>query len=281
MRKIFHENIIRLHSVLHDERAETVYLVLDYADYGSLDKLLRSSLLDHALLKYVFVRVLSAVAYLHSQGVIHQDIKPSNILLSGGGGVFLSDFGVGHSFQSTAMVVGSPAYQAPEALSDDESGCDWEFNPVEEDVWSLGVTLYQCIFKRLPFVGENVYEIIQEIRSRPVEIPGGTEPELADLLRGMLCVDTAKRWTLEQVRASPFFDGVPPKVQLPVVRPADVDALARYRAVQVKVCDEDYSFAGQCSAHVLVPVDDSPPARIAIPPPTAALLSRSGQTLVS
>jgi serine/threonine-protein kinase 11 len=274
MRKIFHENIIRLHSVLPDEQTEVVYLVLDYADYGSLDKLLRSSLLDPPLVKYVFVRVLSAVAYLHSRGVIHQDIKPANILLSGSGGVFLSDFGVGHSFQSTAMVVGSPAYQAPEAISDDDGECDWECNPVEEDVWSLGVTLYQCLWGRLPFVGENVYEIIQDIRSRPVEIPVGTDPELVALLRGMLCVDPGKRWTMDQVRASAFFAGAPDKVQLPVARP-DAGLLGRHQIVHARVCDENYSFALQCGAPMLGQGDDSPPriAIAAIPPPSSALIS--------
>jgi serine/threonine-protein kinase 11 len=240
MRKIIHPNIARLHSVLHDEEAEVVYLVLDYADCGSLENLVRAGAVDHSLVKYVFVRILGAVSYLHSQGIIHQDIKPSNILLTGNGGVLLSDFGVGHSFQSAAMVVGSPAYQAPEALSDEE--LEWECNPAVEDVWSLGVTLYQCVFGRLPFVGENVFEIVQDIRSRAPEIPKGTAPELASLLKGMLAVDPEKRLTVEEVRASEFFRGAPGKVKLSAGPPVVVDAGGRFKQTYAKVCDQNCSF---------------------------------------
>jgi serine/threonine-protein kinase 11 len=254
MRKIIHPNIIRLHSVLHDEESEVVYLILDYADCGSLENLLISGNLDRNLVKYVFVRVLEAVSYLHSHGIIHQDIKPSNILMSGNGGVFLSDFGVGHSFQSAAMVVGSPAYQAPEALADSEVESEWEFNPAGEDVWSLGVTLYQCLFRRLPFVGENVFEIVQDILRRPLEIEEGTEKEVIELLRGMMTVDPEKRMTLDEVRAAPFFRDAPKEMRLEVRTRGEVvvDTGGRVRLIQARVCDGDCSFARPSLAGVLM-----------------------------
>jgi serine/threonine-protein kinase 11 len=267
MRKIVHEHIIRLHSVLHDEQSEIVYLVLDYADCGSLDHLIRTTRVNVDLLKYVFVRVLEAVSYLHSQGIIHQDIKPSNILLAGNGGVFLSDFGVGHSFQSAAMVVGSPAYQAPEVLPDSDFDFEWDVNPAGEDIWSLGVTLYQCLFQKLPFVGENVFEIVQDIRSRPLQIPEGTEPELVVLLQGMLTVDPSKRMTIEDVRASPFFLGAPLNVKLPTVKQIEVELGGRFRQIFATVCDEDCSFARPCFAALLLDREKPPP----IPTVTHAL----------
>jgi serine/threonine-protein kinase 11 len=212
MRRIVHDNILRLHSVLHDEQSEVVYLVLDYADYGSLDHLLRSGIPDRPLLKYIFARVLGAVAYLHLHGVIHQDIKPSNILLTGRGGVLLSDFGVGHSFQSAAMVVGSPAYQAPEALddySDEEEDSERAGQPQKEDIWALGVTLYQLLFLKLPFPGENLYEIVNYIRANPLEIPHGTDPLIVELLRGMLTVSPAQRYGPDEVLNNPLIRNAP------------------------------------------------------------------------
>jgi serine/threonine-protein kinase 11 len=243
MRKIVHPNIIRLHCVLHDEESEVVYLVLDYADCGSLENLLRAGVVDRALVKYVFVRVLGAVSYLHSQGIVHQDIKPSNILLSGNGGVFLSDFGVGHSFQSAAMVVGSPAYQAPEALADSELESEWECNPAGEDVWSLGVTLYQCVFGELPFVGANVFEVVQDILTRGLRMPDGVEGGLRELLQGMLAVDPGRRMTVAQVSAARFFEGAPEAIALPQRRVAEAIVEGRCRQSSARVCDGDCSFA--------------------------------------
>jgi serine/threonine-protein kinase 11 len=76
-------------------------------------------------------QIARALYSIHSAGFVHQDIKPSNIVLTSEGRAVLSDFGIGHSFTSAAMVVGSPAYQAPEALDDAEDG--FEAEPEKED----------------------------------------------------------------------------------------------------------------------------------------------------
>lgn len=243
MRKIVHPNIIHLHRVLHAETTDTVYLVIDYADCGSLESVLEKQKLDDNALKYIFSKVLSAVSYLHSQGVVHQDIKPSNILLGSGGEVYLSDFGVGHSFQSTAMVVGSPAYQAPEALDGEGEWDPVTLNPAEEDVWSLGVTLYECLFQDLPFKGENVFEIIQNIRQTPLVIPPGATPDVVTLLRGMLAVDPNERFTVEQVMQSSFLRDVPAQQLLPFASPEDKTVPTEVQRIHATVCDVNYSFA--------------------------------------
>ena len=244
MRKMVHPNIIHLHSVLHVETTDFVYLVLDYADCGSLESVLKKHKLDDSSLKYIFSKVLSAVSYLHMKGVVHQDIKPSNILIGSRGEVYLSDFGVGHSFQSTAMVVGSPAYQAPEALDGEGEWDPVTLNPAEEDVWSLGVTLYECLFQELPFKGENVFEIIQNIRQSPLVIPPGTSREVTNLLKGMLTVNPDRRMTVEQVMESPFFADVPDQQPLPFASGEDaIDTGGDIEKMRATVCDANYSFA--------------------------------------
>lgn len=253
IRKMRHPNIIQLHEVLHDEDRDFVYLVLDFANFGSLDAFLRRSssespngrAVDIRVIRMVFSQVLAAVQYLHSQGIVHQDIKPSNILLCADGRAFLSDFGVGHSFQSTAMVVGSPGYQAPEVLSEVE---DADGNPALEDVWSLGVTFYQALFGRLPFVGETVFEVVQDIRSRPLVIPDGTDPEVVKLLRGMLCPDPKKRMTVDDVAASDFFAGV---VIAPIGQAVSQEVGIggkKIKKTTAVICDANYSFAKPCLA---------------------------------
>jgi serine/threonine-protein kinase 11 len=253
IRKMRHPNIIQLHEVLHDEHRDFVYLVLEFANLGSLDAFLKGSHcqsengrgVDVAIIRMVFSQVLAAVQYLHSQGIVHQDIKPSNILLCADGRAFLSDFGVGHSFQSTAMVVGSPGYQAPEVLSEVE---DADVNPALEDVWSLGVTFYQALFGRLPFLGETVFEVVQDILSRPLVIPDGTDPEVVKLLRGMLCPDPKKRMTVDDVAASDFFSDVAIKPIGPAVT-QDLDVGGReVKKTTAVICDANYSFARPCVA---------------------------------
>jgi serine/threonine-protein kinase 11 len=247
IRKIVHENTIRLHEVLYDEGSETVYLVLDYANCGSLEKIMQSQgfVRDGPVMKYIFLRVLKAVAYLHAHGIVHQDIKPGNILVSNDGRVYLSDFGVGHSFQSTDMVVGSPGYQAPEALKD----LDWvrcDLDPSKEDMWSLGVTFYQCLFGLLPYAGANVYEIIQNIGRSELYIPKGTNEAAVKLLKGMLNIDPAKRITPNEAMESPFFDGVESDVTnlgLEVEEPEAIDLTAKMRNIKARQCDPHYSFA--------------------------------------
>ena len=245
MRKIVHPNIIHLHDVLHVEKTDIVYLVIDFADCGSLQQVLKLPIPpSDEIIKYVFFSILKAVSYLHSHGIVHQDIKPSNILLCSNGNVYLSDFGVGHSFQSTAMVVGSPGYQAPEAIYDFDVDPD-TLNPAKEDVWSLGVTLYQVLFNELPFKGDNVYEIIQNITHTPLVIPEGTEKDVENLLRGMLCVLPSDRMDVEEVMNSPFFNDVKKitKLTFNVIEPPKIPSNAKIEHIQARICDIHYSFA--------------------------------------
>ena len=245
MRKIVHPNIIHLYDVLHVESTDVVYLVIDYADCGSLQQILDSSIKPNInLIKYIFYSVLSAVSFLHAHGIVHQDIKPSNILLCSNGNVYLSDFGVGHSFQSAAMVVGTPGYQAPEAIYDFDVDPD-ALNPAKEDVYSLGVTLYQVMFGDLPFKGDNFYEIVQNITHCPLVIPEGTEKDLENLLRGMLCVNPEERMDVDTVMKSPFFSDVQKftKIDFDAFLPENVSKDSNIEHISASVCDARYCFA--------------------------------------
>lgn len=247
MRRISHPNIIHLYEVLHVESSDIVYLVIDYCDCGSLQHLLDNNTKtpDLNIIKFIFKSVLKAVSFLHSLGMVHQDIKPSNILLCSDARVYLADFGLGHSFQSATMVVGSPAYQAPEALTEGEYETQMDaLNPAKEDVWSLGVTLYQLLFNKLPFSGENVYEIAKNVMQNALEIPKGTDQEICDILHGMLNVIPSYRMSVEDVMNSPFFknskdvDHFDFERILPKVSPD-----RKINKVSAKKCDQNYSFA--------------------------------------
>lgn len=249
IRRMEHPNIIKLIEALHVEESDMIYLVLDYADCGSLENVINEEKLGMKEIKYIFKKILGAVKYLHSKGTVHQDIKPSNILLCSDGRVLLADFGLGHSFGSTAMVVGTPAYQAPEALNDE----DWDdLDPSKEDVWSIGVSLYQTLFGKLPFKGNNVFEIIQNIKQNQLKLPKNVPPKIEKLLRGMLCVHPSERMSIDDVINSEFFNGTEDNIRFnfePIYCQSDKLKDKQIKKYNANVCDSNYSFARCSLAH--------------------------------
>jgi serine/threonine-protein kinase 11 len=241
-----HPNIIRILEVLHVQSTDEAYLVLEYAANGSLGGFIeRNQSLPHPAIFSVMRQMLEAIKYLHNAGYVHQDIKPCNILIDSDGIAKLADFGIGHSFDSAAMVVGSPAYQAPEALddsygADDDSGVDC---PQKEDIWAMGVTFFQLLFQRLPFVGDNLYEIIRSINEQPLEIPEECDPEVAVLLRRMLDVNPLKRADVDELLAHPIFMNAPARAEgLPGV-PPPIFKVGEIIELEAKVCSDGFSFA--------------------------------------
>lgn len=206
MNMVNHPNVIHMKEALYSKEYGLACIVMDWADCGSLEEVINKQYsLDECTLAKIFHQVAIGLDYLHSQGIAHQDIKPSNLLLFSDGTVKISDFGIGHSFQSAEAVVGTPAYQAPEVFGNDAS--DKEIHPQKEDVWSLGVSLFQAKFRRLPYTGSNVYEIANLIRSTTLEIPDGCSPELKDLISRMLTVNSTERINLNDIMNHGWFKG--------------------------------------------------------------------------
>jgi [calcium/calmodulin-dependent protein kinase] kinase len=244
IRHLNHPNILKLFEVLHDAAHGEVYIVLEYAQKGSLGGFLeRGQALSRDAVFGIIHQVAVALKYLHGLGYVHQDIKPGNVLVDSAGRALLADFGIGHSFASAGMVVGSPAFQAPEALDDSYSdGAPAPADgPQKEDVWALGVTLYQLLFMELPFVGTNLYEVVNDIMAHPLEVPAGTSDDVADLLRGMLCVDPLQRMGVDQVLANPLLSRDRTYELPPTPEPeAKEGPVIRCRA---ETCGDGFSFA--------------------------------------
>ena len=129
------------------------------------------------------VRLVASVAdalhHAHERGVVHRDVKPSNILLREDGSPVLTDFGLARALGVPAVTLsgdfaGTPHYVSPEqalARSDDVDG--------RSDVFSLGVTLYELLTLRRPFEGRSVPEILSRIASRSPRAPRELNPEIA------------------------------------------------------------------------------------------------------
>ncbi|KAL5971184.1 Aurora kinase A [Taenia solium] len=189
-----HPNIIRLYGYFYD--AKRVYVMLEFAPRGELSKDIqkfnftpaRSSTLAHAL------------DYCHNRRVIHRDINPSNILLGVNGELKVGDFGCAvHSPGSKRTAVwGTLSYLAPEMTSVDfihDSKCD---------VWSLGVTAYEMLCKRVPFEKASEEETLLAIRNDEIDFSFIKCEEATRFLKRVLERDATVRITAAEVIQDPW-----------------------------------------------------------------------------
>jgi hypothetical protein len=134
----------------------------------------------------LLMTIARALADAHAEGVIHRDVKPSNILVTADGSLKLADFGIARSFDQTrltrtAATLGTPAYLAPEGSRDQRS-----------DLYALGVIGYEMLAGRPPFTGDTPQEVLlSHLRSEPdlSKIPA----ESRQLIGWLLAKDAARR----------------------------------------------------------------------------------------
>ncbi len=133
---------------------------------------------DFAATARIGLAVAEALAYAHEQGIIHRDVKPSNILLDAGGTPWVADFGLAkdigaESLSLTGDLLGTPAYMPPEQLRTDPPRAD-----SRSDIYSLGVTLYEAIALRPPFPAASGQELIQRILTSDPPPLGKVDPRV-------------------------------------------------------------------------------------------------------
>lgn len=196
--KLNHPYVVAVFDLVQDE-ADT-WLVMEYVDGKSLAERLRhGGAMTGAQALPIITQCADALLAAHREGIVHRDVKPSNIMLSRAGEAKLTDFGIARaaadpSLTQTGLVTGSPAYLAPEVASGRTA------TPAS-DVWSLGATLFHCLAGRPPYdVGDNLlgglYTIVHE---EPPRLPGAGM--LAPVLEGTMVRDPDDRWSMEEVLA--------------------------------------------------------------------------------
>ncbi|KAJ9460706.1 Mitogen-activated protein kinase kinase kinase A [Diplonema papillatum] len=144
MRELDHANIIRYKGVSFDAENSSIAIFMEYAVGGSLASLVRKchELLSEDVIRLYTRQVLQGLAFLHSRGVVHRDIKGANILLGADGTAKLADFGCARQLRSSrlcATQIGSPYWMAPEVI---KHGTRYG---TEADIWSLGCTAIEAL----------------------------------------------------------------------------------------------------------------------------------------
>jgi hypothetical protein len=149
-----------------------------------------------------FRDVVSGIEYLHSQGIIHHDLKPENLMVTGDDRIKIGDFGVSliasdDGDDTVQEVPGTPAFVAPECIKG-------SFHGKGADVWSLGVCLYQFVTGFVPFFAETSPDIFDLILTKEPEYPSDLPAALVNLLKGILKKDPAERLTLAEIKVDPW-----------------------------------------------------------------------------
>lgn len=201
-----HNHILPLYDF--GEQSPWYYLVMPYVDGCTLrDYLFRHKQLTLEEAASFLSQIASALQYAHDHGVVHRDVKPSNILLRQDGYAYLVDFGLAKAIQSAealtsaGAMVGTPEYMAPEqsnGLSDYRS-----------DIYSLGIILYQMLTGQLPFLAESPVAVsLKHIQSQPPSprtLNSAIPQSIEDVILKAMAKDPANRYQAAKELAAAYW----------------------------------------------------------------------------
>lgn len=167
--RLDHPNIVRVYNV--DEDAGTVYIAMEFIEGEPLNEVMQKKKFSPGEIIEFGITVAEALDYAHQKGIVHRDVKPSNILVRPEGRLKITDFGIariedpeGHQQTQAGEILGTPAYMSPEQV---------ESKPVDgrSDLFSLGIILYELSTGTRPFKGENLASVFNAIiKGSPLQI---------------------------------------------------------------------------------------------------------------
>lgn len=185
-----HPNVVTVFDYGTDEGSP--YIVMEVVDGESLARRLRrDGLLSQSETVRICANVLTALQLAHDRGIVHRDVKPSNILLGSDGAVKVADFGIARltsdatQLTDTGVMMGTVAYLSPEQ-------CAGASATALSDIYGLGCVAYECLTGRPPFIGETPASVMyqhQHVSPRPVQ---DLAPEVSPELQSVVITALAK-----------------------------------------------------------------------------------------
>lgn len=173
--KLSHPNIVTVHQIC---QVEGIYfIVMELVEGKTLAELVRARAIAPREATRIITEAVRGLAHAHKRGLIHRDIKPGNIMVTGDGQVKMTDFGLARDIfrdsDDTDMgrAVGTPLYMAPEQ-------CEGEEGDSRSDVYAMGATYYVALTRRPPYDGRTTQEVMDRQRFDPPPDPRKVVPSL-------------------------------------------------------------------------------------------------------
>jgi calcium/calmodulin-dependent protein kinase kinase 2 len=198
-----HPNIVKLREVIDKEDSKKIYLILEYAEQGSLFNM---SPIEEATARPLFRALITAINYLHNEVfVVHRDIKPQNLLMTGKNELKICDFGAAQFMEAMrdelTNSAGTYIFMPPEAHRNKK------FQGRPADIWACGITLYFLLSGQTPFKKRRFSAIIEEINELEIEFPEHFGEEVKDVIRKMTMKDPAERICAKELLEHPWLKG--------------------------------------------------------------------------
>jgi serine/threonine protein kinase len=229
---VAHPNVVTVFDSGEDEDGDP-FIVMEKLDGGNLADAIAHGPMDPTAVRRMAVQVLAALGAAHAIGLIHRDVKPSNILAAGPGWWKVADFGIAKSTDAAVTataatdVFGSPAYLAPERVAG---------SPATErsDLYSVGVVMYEALTGRKPFDEANPIATAMRIREgtyRPLRAAAPhVDASLAGVVDKAMALEPADRFATAAEMAAVVHPGSPPGERPATRSPAPVERTARLPA---------------------------------------------------
>uniref|UniRef100_A0A8C2ZSQ7 Mitogen-activated protein kinase kinase kinase 3 n=1 Tax=Cyclopterus lumpus TaxID=8103 RepID=A0A8C2ZSQ7_CYCLU len=206
LKNLHHERIVQYYGCLRDHSEKTLTIFMEYMPGGSVKDQLKAygALTENVTRKYTR-QILEGMSYLHSNMIVHRDIKGANILRDSEGNVKLGDFGASKRLQTICMsgtgirsVTGTPYWMSPEVISGEGYGR-------KADVWSLGCTVVEMLTEKPPWAEYEAMAAIFKIATQPTNplLPSHTSDQARDFI-SCIFVDAKHRPSAEELLRHPF-----------------------------------------------------------------------------
>jgi serine/threonine-protein kinase len=226
--RCLHQNIVTIFDYVEDRGAP--YIIMEYVPAGTLDDVIKSGVrLPIRQVGGIMEQLLLALDHAHAKGIIHRDVKPSNILCHSAMSIKVADFGTAYveSLELTRTgqfsPIGTPYYAAPERFLGRAAD-------VRGDVYSAGIILYQLLTGQRPFTASDIHDLMSQVINRPLPTAKSMRPDLSDPLDEVVCRSLARNPEDRFPSALAFLEGLSAAIDADMVDPSPPLDLTTYSA---------------------------------------------------